>query len=181
MLPTLETKRLLLQRLQLSDSDQIQRWFPHWEIVRFLAGRVPWPYPADGALTYIRDLALPAMERGEQWHWTLRLKDEPEQVIGCINLRKSESLNRGFWLGLPWQGQGLMTEACDVVTDFWFSVMKFPVLRVSKAIGNVASRRISERQEMRMVGTEEREFVSGKLAAEIWEITVEEWRTRRNL
>ena len=120
MLPTLETKRLLLQRLQLSDSDQIQRWFPHWEIVRFLAGRVPWPYPADGALTYIRDLALPAMERGEQWHWTLRLKDEPEQVIGCINLRKSESLNRGFWLGLPWQGQGLMTEACDVVTDFWF-------------------------------------------------------------
>ena len=59
--------------------------------------------------------------------------------------------------------------------------MKFPVLRVSKAIGNVASRRISERQEMRMVGTEEREFVSGKLAAEIWEITVEEWRTRRNL
>ena len=75
-----------------------------------------------------------------------------------------------------------MTEACDVVTDYWFNVLRFPVLQVSKAIDNAASRHISVRQGMRVVATEEREFVSGRLPAEIWEITADEWREhkRRN-
>jgi [ribosomal protein S5]-alanine N-acetyltransferase len=180
MTVTLETRRLWLRPLHISDSDQIQKLFPHWEIVRFLAGRVPWPYPTDGALTYIRDMALPAVERGEQWHWTLRLKTAPEQVIGCISLMRGENHNRGFWLGLPWHRQGFMSEACGGVTDYWFDVLKFPVLRAPKAVGNEASRRISMRQGMRMVGTEEHQFVSGRLPAEIWEITAEEWCERRS-
>ena len=72
-----------------------------------------------------------------------------------------------------------MSEACEAVTDYWFDVLKFPVLRVPKAIANQASRRISERQGMRIVATEERDFVSGRLPAEIWEITVEEWHARQ--
>jgi len=179
MTPTLETARLWLQPLQLADADQIQALFPHWEIVQYLAGRVPWPYPPDGALTYCRDMALPAAERGEQWHWTLRLKSDPATIIGSISLMKLPNQNRGFWLGLPWHGQGLMSEACDAVTDYWFDVLKFPVLRAPKAIANTASRRISQKQGMRMVATEEREFVSGRLPAEIWEITASEWHARR--
>jgi len=177
----LETKRLWLRPLELADAEQIQILFPHWEIVQFLAGRVPWPYPPDGALTYCRDLALPAVRRGEEWHWTLRLKSEPSRVIGSISLMKAANHNRGFWLGLPWQAQGLMSEACDAVTDYWFDVLRFPVLRVPKAIGNEASRRISERQSMRLVATQELEFVSGRLPAEIWELAAEEWRASRSL
>ena len=148
--------------------------------MQFLAGRVPWPYPPDGALTYCRDIALPAVERGEEWHWTLRLKRDPPRVIGVISLRRAENHNREFWLGLPWQGQRLMSEACDAVTDYWLDVLKFPVLRVAKAIANEASRRMSARQGMRIVSTEEREFVSGRLPAEVWEITAEGWHARRH-
>jgi RimJ/RimL family protein N-acetyltransferase len=177
--PILETERLWLRPLELGDAEQIQILFPHWELVQFLAGRVPWPYPPDGALTYCRDIALPAVERGEEWHWTLRLKSDPSRLIGAISLMRAENHNRGFWLGLPWQGQRLMSEACDAVTDYWFDVLKFPVLRAPKAIANQASRRISERQGMRIVAAEERDFVSGRLPAEIWEITAEEWNARR--
>ena len=178
MTAVLETKRLWLRPLELADAAQIQILFPHWELVKFLAGRVPWPYPVDGALTYCRDIALPAVERGEEWHWTLRLKSDPARAIGAISLMKAENHNRGFWLGLPWQGQRLMTEACDAVTGYWFDILKFPVLRVPKAIANEASRRISLKQGMRIVATEERSFASGQLPAEIWEITAEEWRER---
>jgi RimJ/RimL family protein N-acetyltransferase len=89
--------------------------------------------------------------------------------------------NRGFWLGLPWQRRGLMTEACDVVTSYWFESLKFPVLRVSKAAANIASRRISEKQGMRLVAVEERDYVCGRLPGEIWEITGDEWRARKVL
>jgi RimJ/RimL family protein N-acetyltransferase len=72
-----------------------------------------------------------------------------------------------------------MTEACDAVTDYWFEVLKFPVLRVPKAIANAASRRISEKQGMRVIRREDRDYVSGRLPSEIWEITAEEWRRHR--
>jgi RimJ/RimL family protein N-acetyltransferase len=107
------------------------------------------------------------------------LKSIPDQLVGAISLFRSETNNRGFWLGLPWHGQGLMTEACDAVTDYWFEVLKFPVLRVPKAIANAASRRISEKQGMRVIRREDRDYVSGRLPSEIWEITAEEWRRHR--
>jgi RimJ/RimL family protein N-acetyltransferase len=165
--------------LELADAAQAQVLFAEWDIVRYLNKSVPWPYPPDGALTFYRDVVLPAVERGEAWHWTLRLKTNPSQLIGNIALRRDDGENRGFWMGLPWQGQGLMSEACDTVTDYWFNTLRFPVLRVPKAEVNVTSRRISEKQGMRIVTTEERDYVSGRWPTEIWEITAEEWNARR--
>jgi len=77
MTPLLETSRLFLQPLELADAEQVQRLFPHWQIVRYLASVVPWPYPPDGARQFFRDVALPAVERGDEWIWTLRLKTDP--------------------------------------------------------------------------------------------------------
>src|ERR1017187_1990034 len=94
MVHRLETPRLELRPLELADAAETQALFPKWEIVRFLAGHVPWPYPDDGALTHYRDHALPAMERGDEWHWSLRLKSAPGQLIGSISLLKMENGNR---------------------------------------------------------------------------------------
>ncbi len=180
MTPTLETRRLLLRPLELADAEQAQILFPHWEIVRYLNKIVLWPYPPDGAFTWYRDFALPAVERGEEWHWTLRFKDSPSCMIGSICLmNKEKDDNRGFWLGLPWQRQGLMTEATEAVTNYWFDVLRFPVPRVPKAAPNIASRRISEKNGIRLVATEECEYVSGRFLREIWEITAEQWHARK--
>jgi RimJ/RimL family protein N-acetyltransferase len=174
------TERLILRPLEIADAEQIQELFPHWEIVKYMLNRIPWPYPEGGALQYIADIALPQSERGEAWHWTLRLRTEPSQMIGVISLVNGDDTNRGFWLGAPWQGQGLMSEAAAWVNDYWFDTLGFPVLRVAKAIANTASRRISEKQGMRMVGVEDRDYVSGRLPSERWEITAEEWRAWKN-
>jgi ribosomal-protein-alanine N-acetyltransferase len=180
MMPTLETARLLLRPIELADADQIQVIFPNWEIVKYLANKVPWPYPPDGALTFLRDHALPAIERGDEWLWTIRRKEDPAALIGVISLAKHETDNRGFWIAPQWQGRGLMSEACDAVTGYWFETLKFPVLRVPKAISNEASRRISVKQGMRVIASGERDYVSGRLPSETWEVTVEEWRARKS-
>jgi RimJ/RimL family protein N-acetyltransferase len=180
VIPTLETPRLQLHPLALEDAGQIQQIFPQWEIVQYLNAIVPWPYPADGALNYIRDRALPAIARDNEWHWTLRLNEDPDQIIGAIGLIRGETDHRGFWLAPPWHGKGLMTEAVFAVNDFWFDVLGFPVLRAPKAVANVASCRISAKTGMRRVGLEERNLVSGRLPSEVWEITAEEWRAFRN-
>jgi RimJ/RimL family protein N-acetyltransferase len=61
-----------------------------------------------------------------------------------------------------------MSKACDAVTDYWFFTLNFPVMRVPKAVANTASRRISEKQGMRVVAAEDRDYVSGRFPAEIW-------------
>lgn len=175
MIPAGETARLILRPIAIEDAAQIQEMFPQWEIVRYLRNVIPWPYPAGGALQFVRDFASPAIARGDAWVWTLRLKTAPEQIIAVIDLRRGPEDNRGFWIGLPWQGQGLMSEACVWVNDFWFETLGFPVLRVAKACDNTTSRRISEKQGMRLVGVEERDYVCGRLPSEIWEITAGEW------
>jgi [ribosomal protein S5]-alanine N-acetyltransferase len=43
-------------------------------------------------------------------------------------------------------------------------------------VDNTASRRISEKQGMRLVGVKETDYVCGRLPTEIWEITAEEWQ-----
>jgi [ribosomal protein S5]-alanine N-acetyltransferase len=176
--PILETPRLWLRPLELADAPSIQRIFPHWDIVRYMSAVVPWPYPDDGALTFCRDIALPAMARAEQWHWTLRLKGSPDEMIGLVSLMGGQNGNRGFWIGSPWQRQGLMSEASEAATGYWFETLGRAVLRVPKAVGNIASRRISERSGMRVIRTEVRPMVSGPQLCEIWEITREEWRRR---
>jgi [ribosomal protein S5]-alanine N-acetyltransferase len=179
-IPALTTERLILHPLALSDAAQIQAVFPQWEIVRYLTTQVPWPYPDDGALTFVRDVALPAMARGEAWHWTMRRKEESDRLIGLVSLMDKPRDNRGLWLDPKFQRQGFMAEASDAATDYWFDVLGQTVLHIPKAAANIPSRRISERSGMRVVETMERDYVCGRLPAEVWEITREEWHARRN-
>ncbi|MEN3977051.1 GNAT family N-acetyltransferase [Emcibacter sp. SYSU 3D8] len=177
--PQLDTARLFLRPLEMADAAAVQRVFPQWEIVRYLASHIPWPYPADAALTYFRDRALPAIERGIEWHWSIRPKSAPDRLIGMISLMSRPDENRGFWLDPAWQGRGLMTEACEAVTEFWFDVLGYTVLRAPKAAANTPSRRISARGGMRVIAVDERDYVSGRLRTELWEITRDEWLARR--
>jgi len=73
--------------------------------------------------------------------------------------------------------QGLMTEAVAAVNDFWFDVLAFRVLRAPKAVGNIASRRISDRA---CISVRLSSFPIGFQPR--WEITAEEWRNcKRNI
>ena len=62
---------------------------------------------------------------------------------------------------------------------FVFMIWFWDLLRVPKAVANTASRRISEKNGMRVVAVEEKDFVSGRYLSEVWEITAEEWRAHR--
>ncbi|MFJ3483435.1 GNAT family N-acetyltransferase [Pseudomonas sp. NPDC090202] len=177
-IPTFTTRRLTLTPLQLEDASAIQQLFPHWDVVRYLDSRVPWPYPDDGALAYVRDHALPAVAEGREWHWMIRLNDDG-RAIGSISLYDEPGNNRGFWLAPQWQGNGYMREACEFINVYWFETLQRPVMQVPKAIDNLASRRVSEREGMRLIGVRTGHFVSGELDKEIWELTRGEWLARQ--
>lgn len=173
--PALETARLLLKPLQSEDAAQIQQKFPRWEIVQYLVSTVPWPFPEGAAQNYVDSVALAATKNGTGWFWSLRRKEAENELIGVICLMDQPDNNRGFWLVPEWQGQGLMSEACDAVNDFWFATLGKDVLRAPKAVANQRSKNISSRSGMRLVRTQMGQYVSGDLETELWEMTREMW------
>jgi len=154
--PVLETERLILRPLRLEDAPAIQRRFPRWEIVRYLNAQVPWPYPPDDAATHVAQ-CVAEMAEGEKHYWTITLKGEPDEPIGRIDLWPDDGVSRdmrGFWLDPEYQGQGLMTEAAERVTEYAFVELRWPHLWLSNAEANSASGRIKEKQGAQFVACE---------------------------
>lgn len=180
--PSLETDRLLLTPITLKDAEFYQQAFEQWAVVRNMSARIPWPFPEQGALFYIKNIAFPAIEEGREWHCSIREKSNPQRVIGEVMLgwfQLGEHVdNRGFWLVPEAWGKGIMTEASTVATHFWFRETQAPLLKALKVIGNNASKRISIKQGMRWMGHTQLQCVSGLQPADIWAITREEWFER---
>jgi ribosomal-protein-alanine N-acetyltransferase len=167
--------------LRGDDALVIQRRFPRWEIVRYLSPRVPWPYPDDGAIRFI-EMCQEEMARGEKHHWSIRLKDGPDEVIGIINLWPDDGESRdmrGFWLDPEFQRRGLMTEAADRVTDYAFRNLDWPHLWASNDDRNHPSARVKERQGARLVGFEPFHSVSGESRRMVWLIEREAYLKAR--
>ena len=94
--PTLKTSRLVLRMVRLEDSPSYQRNFSDYEVIRYLSHLVPWPYPEDGVYGFLKDIILPPQGK-DRWTWAIFLKEEPEEVIGVVDLwREGRPENRGF-------------------------------------------------------------------------------------
>ncbi len=180
--PVLKTPRLVLRPLRAGDAAVIQKRFPRWDIVQHLSERVPWPYPPDGAAGHVAQ-CLAEMARGDKSFWAITLKGRPADLIGRIDLWPDDGISqdmRGFWLDPEFQGQGLMTEAADRVTDYAFDVLAWPYLWLSNAQANLASRRIKEKQGAQLVDLGISRYVSGEGERMVWLLTREAWIARRS-
>lgn len=177
----LETERLWLKPLAMSDAPSIQKRFPHWEIVKLLNGKVPWPYPTDGAEQFLRMKLAEQAAGTPSYTWGLWLKSrEPDEVIGIIELRPNGGTDaRGFWLSQEFWGRGLMTEAADRVLDFAFDEVGMTEITLSNAMENIRSGAVKVRQGATPIGEDTIETVSGVKPRQLWRLTAEEWKKRR--
>ena len=179
--PTLQTRRLILRPLAPSDAPAIQRHFNNWNIIQNLASVVPWPYPDDGAESFIK-LQLAKIAAGEAvYQWVLVLRSGDGQAIGHIDFRpraEGRKGNRGFWLAEPWWNQGLMTEAITAVNDFAFFTLGLDSFHVCNVASNVASRRVKQKTGAEFVGTIELPHHNGQTKSEKWIVTRDSWLGR---
>jgi RimJ/RimL family protein N-acetyltransferase len=180
--PTLETRRLILRPLAESDAPAIQRHFDNWNVIRHLSSIVPWPYPDDGAVTFIRS-QLDKIAAGEDIHvWVLVLRTGDGQAIGSVGFRPGVDHpkgNRGFWLAEPYWNRGLMTEAIIAVNDFVFLTLGLEDFYVCNAASNVASRRVKQKTGAEFVGYVEIAHHDGQSRSEKWRVTRTGWLERK--
>jgi RimJ/RimL family protein N-acetyltransferase len=157
----------------------VQELFPSFTMLRYMNAAIPWPYPEDGAISFIR-MVLPRMSAQEEYYWAIYRKGYEEGMIGTIGLTPgSDSDHRGFWLAEAFWGQGYMTEAVAAVNDFAFDRLGMPEMLLGNARDNVGSHRLKEKAGAEIIGFEESDYVSGRLPSVKWRLTAEAWRKHR--
>ena len=172
----LETERLLLRPASPDDAPFLQHYVDNWNIIKYLGGPVPWPYPPDGAETHLK-LMHDKMTDHEIYLWAICLRENPAAAIGLIEYRfvDDKDDNRGFWLAEPFWVQGLMTEAIEATQDFVFNTLGKERLLAKNAESNLSSRRVKEKTGWRLIGSSEGTYHTGETREEIWELTRDAW------
>ena len=180
-IPTIETARLRLRPVEMADAPRVQELFDNFNVVRYLNATIPWPYPSDGAETYLAD-CVPKMAAQEQYLWAITLRDRPEEgLIGLIGLFPvSDEDHRGFWLGEEYWGRGLMREAVAAINDFAFDELGMAELLLNNAEPNVASHRLKESLGAEIVSVQETEYIGGTFPGVRWRLTAEAWHRHKS-
>ncbi len=157
----------------------MQTHFANWNVIKHI-GEIPWPYPSDGARSYISRM-LEESECKEIYYWGIFLKVNPTELIGTIEYRflDDDDENRGFWLSEDYWGNGIMTDAVTVTQDFIFFELKKPRLLVRNRSTNDASKAVKEKTGARLIGSDKGSYYDGKQDEDVWEVTRESWELLR--
>jgi len=138
----LETPRLVLRRPVRADAQRMADLANDVGVAENLSN-LPHPYGLDDALAFIDNTeAGPA-----RWTLGLYLKDEGSRFIGTASLmpRDGERFVLGYWVGRPYWGRGLATEAAQALSDFAFGALEAEAVAATSRVTNGASRRVLEK------------------------------------
>jgi RimJ/RimL family protein N-acetyltransferase len=138
-IPVLETKRLTLRAPRLEDAKTVATLANDRRIAENTA-RIPHPYKVSDAETFIGG----ANKTGEA-AFLIALRDGT--VIGACGIvfQYEATPELGYWLGVPYWGQGYATEALHAVIDFAFADLAHEALQAGARVTNPASRRVLEK------------------------------------
>lgn len=144
----LETERLVLRPLAPGDAAAIVRLAGDWRVAAPIA-TIPHPYSPDMAREFIRGAQQKARQGSE---FAFALTQGPErELIGVISLRPRQgySAEVGYWIGVPFWGQGYMTEALRAIIRHSFCDLGLQRVHAWHIGGNPASGRVMQKAGMR--------------------------------
>jgi RimJ/RimL family protein N-acetyltransferase len=137
-IPVLETERLVLRAPRPQDAPAIVRLAGDLRLSQNTA-RIPHPYGLTDARQFIASVNC---QDGEAT-FVITLDDT---VIGVCGIEPRDGVPElGYWLGVPYWGQGYATEAVRALIDHAFGNLRHEALQAGARVSNPASRRVLEK------------------------------------
>jgi [ribosomal protein S5]-alanine N-acetyltransferase len=151
-IPELATERLTLGALHDEDAAELERLAGAREIADTTIS-IPHPYTradAERFITHQRE----AGARGDEVIFAIR--QTGGSLVGCVSLREIDrehlQAELGYWIGVPYWGQGFATEASRAVVRFGLETLGLNRLCAHHMARNPASGRVLERIGMQREG-----------------------------
>lgn len=148
----LSTERLLLRPLKMTDAPTIQRLAGDEAIARYTL-HIPHPYLNGAAEEFIAH-TQENLASGEAYTFAI-IRCEDERLLGAtgMSIHQHDKAEIGYWMGVPYWGQGYMTEAVMRLIQFGFEDLKLNRIYATYFVENGASRRVMEKAGMYYEGT----------------------------
>ena len=155
-IPTVETERLTLRRIKISDAEDVFAYASRPETSKYLL----W-YPHEDIHYTKKYLKLidKRYSQGAFYDWAV-VDKESGKMIGTCGFTKIDAAHDrgeiGYVLNPDFHRKGLAPEAAEAVLRFGFEILGLHRIEVRFMIENTASRKVSEKIGMTFEG-EERE------------------------
>lgn len=114
----------------------------------YLSQWLPWPpliQRVEDTALFIRH-AIEGFARGESMSCAIEFQGE---LVGLISYNKIDRqlgvASIGYWLAERWQGQGIITRACQALIHHAFEELAMEKVAISAAVDNGPSRAVCER------------------------------------
>jgi len=152
----LRTARLLLRSLEREDIPTLVRLAGARAIAATTAN-IPHPYAEDDALIFLSQ-AEDDFRAGHSAIFAVTIPPDTE-LCGAVGLTIAPVPKRaelGYWIGVPYWGRGVATEAARAVMAFGFETLRLNRIYAHCFTGNIASQRVLEKMGMRHEGQSRR-------------------------
>ena len=177
--PTLQTARLILRPFELTDALEVRELAGAREIASTLEN-IPHPYE-DGIAKKWISTHQEQFERGNLVNFAI-VNQETIELCGAIELtmdKENYNAELGYWIGVPYWGQGYCTEAASKAIAYGFENLSLHRIYASHLTRNPASGRVLQkigmiregclRQHIKHWGVYEDCAIYGILATEWYE------------
>ena len=150
----LTTERLILRPMRMEDAEAVTRWVSDRRVAE-MTTLIPHPYSLADALGWLeRVTSYDSKNIHQVFAITLR---EGGELIGCIGLHGDEDApwaEFGYWLGVPFWGNGYATEALSEILRFGFEDRGLRRIEACHFAHNPASGRVMQKAGLVHEGTQ---------------------------
>jgi len=151
-LPKLETERLILRKLMLSDALNVFQFTKNPVITKFLTWDA---HKSEKHTIAFLKRVLNKYEAGEPSQWAIVLK-ETNVVIGISGFinhyKEHKKAEIAYIMSEKYSGKGYMTEALRKVLDAGFSILKLHRIEAKCEKDNFASEKVMQKLGMQFEG-----------------------------
>ena len=147
-IPTLETERLLLRAMKISDAEDMYSYARRTDVTEYLL------WSPHQSFFYTKDYLQYIESRysvGDFYDWAV-VEKSSNRMIGTCGFTSIDLSNGcgeiGYVLNPIFHGKGYATEAAEKVLDFGFNTLELHRIEVRFMEKNLASRRVAEKLGM---------------------------------
>lgn len=174
-----------LRPVKPDDAPRVYELFSDDRVTRNLAAEAPATL-ADEQEWCRKAVSLPWEAVGGAVSYELVIENAQQPglagIIGLHQRGHSQQYEVGYWLGVPYWGQGLATEALRLAAGFAFQHLHAVRVWADVFVGNDASRRVLEKNGFRLDATLRSHFLKRGQWLDVWFFSLlrSEWEARRD-
>lgn len=170
----IETQRLLLRPLAMSDAQPIAALANNWAVVQHLS-LLPFPYEEHHATEFLSRMTTAPVTT--TFAICNAKTGELMGVIGADAPAGGRAGNFGYWLGEPFWGKGYATEAARAVVQLCLDRLSVSEVDSACRPENPASRHVLEKCgfEKTGTGTMPSEALGGETEIDVFALTRDSW------